>query len=327
MNTTQMETYEQWKEAKLQKIWNLYSHIDEDKRIDSMSPEHRLEFLDDSERMREISTLSTSYKGKIKTDSSLYDVKKVNKDIKHINKKKKSSMTQEREKYILSSLKSYGDKIRSCYVEKEKAPIRMPNYNEAIEVFGKMFLEKSFHDSDFVVDDFNRNAIKKLLMYFIRDPDVQNTKKVIGGPLDLNKGIYLFGDVGSGKSNLMFQLHLFLKQFRFDSRFEFNDFDQTNNLCQSKGIQYLEKFKKRDWCHDELIPKDLNNFGNKIEPAQSIVFQSYNRYIATGRVTHFTGNATPQELAKSLGMVAYSRLSHMNNYIFMGQINRRPNNH
>ena len=55
MNTTQMETYEQWKEAKLQKIWNLYSHIEEDKRIDSMSPEHRLEFLDDSERMREIS--------------------------------------------------------------------------------------------------------------------------------------------------------------------------------------------------------------------------------------------------------------------------------
>ena len=47
-------------------------------------------------------------------------------------KKKKSSMSQEREKYILNSIKSYGDKIRDCYVEKVKPPVRLPKYDEAI---------------------------------------------------------------------------------------------------------------------------------------------------------------------------------------------------
>ena len=118
----------------------------------------------------------------------------------------------------------------------------------------------------------------------------------------------------------MYQLHLFLKEYRFDKRFQFNDFKQTIEFCSSKGIQYLDKFRSGDWCHDELISKDVNNYGNKIEPAQSIICSAYNRYTKTGGLTHFTGNGTPQELAKALGQVAYSRLSHMNNYIFMGQI-------
>jgi chromosomal replication initiation ATPase DnaA len=321
-----MNNLEQWREEKLQEIWNLaiYSHIPEDQRIEAMLPEHKIEFMTDEERLREISMLSSQYRGKVETDSSKYDVKKVNEDIKETTKNKKSTISKKREEYLMKSIPAYGEKIKEKPKPKRKKAI--VKYDDAIEVFGQLFLEKSFHDSAFVVDEYNRKAIKKLLMYFIGDPDVEDQTKVEGGTLNLNKGIYLFGDVGSGKTNLMYQLHLFLKKYRFDTRFQFNDFKQTIEICQSKGIEYLDKFKRGSWCHDELISKDINNYGNKIEPAQSIICRDYNRFINTGVLTHFTGNGTPQELGETLGVVAYSRLSHMCNFIFMGQINRRPNN-
>lgn len=283
--------------------------------LDKMTPE---------EKVRSIQKIESDFKNKIESDSDKYDVAKVNRSIASINA---PQLTEEQKQHIAHHKKEYFKKLQSDTTQSQHNPRlekkQLMDFDEGKLHFHKMLLS-SFHDTTFKYDQYNTLVIKKLFMYIIQDPRLESPE-MEGGPWSLKKGIFIFGGIGTGKTNLMRVLSMFSRAFKLESHFKMNDFEESNEECQGKkGIAYLKNFERGDWCHDELIPKRVKSMGNELDPAKTIIRKNYDRYCKSGNPTHYTSNVKIHELNEIMGARIYSRLQHMCNFVYLGGPNRRP---
>lgn len=154
----------------------------------------------------------------------------------------------------------------------------------------------------------------------------------------LEKGVLLFGNYGTGKTDMLNMLQHYLISIQSPETFRSGIVWLYGNHFTEKGFDALKPIEKRcNWFFDELGLKDengdykewANHYGTKILIGSEIIRIRYELFKYWGIKTHFTTNLTPSELKSLYGGRNFSRLVEMCNFIpLLGKDRRmdgRPN--
>lgn len=177
---------------------------------------------------------------------------------------------------------------------------------------GKGILEQS--GKKWMVDKHSKPVIENIIRYFICDP---------AGEYDLSKGLYLFGDVGRGKTFLMRVMQVFCQAVPIEKR-KFKTancadiVDELLFLKDNAGL--MDKYVNNDtWLFDDMgnEPGAVKSYGNEILPMERILIQRYVKFVNGFCITHVTSNDTPEELEAKYGTRLADRATEMFNFIFL----------
>jgi DNA replication protein DnaC len=166
----------------------------------------------------------------------------------------------------------------------------------------------------FDVDETNKNVIWKLCLYFTGES---------GSGLDLNKGIYLYGPIGCGKTELM-------KWFKHNQTNSFVIFDvrQISDQYKKEGSDGIYRYKgmiESAWmpfgqslvgiCFDDLGTEvDSKHYGNEANVMADVFLSRYQNKNLHSK-THFTTNLNASMLKERYGDRVASRLREMVNIV------------
>lgn len=173
----------------------------------------------------------------------------------------------------------------------------------------------------FTVDDQNRRAVQDIFAWCL----------MADGPLDPNKGLLLWGDIGTGKTTLMQAVRLFCPYIIDRVEDQLDYCHRTVNAIKAcadfsaRGYQAIESL-----CTDKRIC--IDELGSETTPtlyygsAENVWQYILQRRYDLGRdrcLTHATTNITPQELASRYGARIFDRATQMFNFVEMRGYSRR----
>lgn len=172
----------------------------------------------------------------------------------------------------------------------------------------------------FQIDDRNREIVRSLFLYFLGQP----------GPLDTDKGLWLSGPVGTGKSTLLFVFSQFMRELRQGFRIYVCSQITTEYSLHGDLSRYLDN---AGWsnsgpvpmCFDELgrEPVPAKYFGMDLNVMQHILHIRYSYWQATGLKTYVTTNLFPEEIEKKYSDYIRDRRKEMFNLIKLDGASRR----
>jgi len=162
---------------------------------------------------------------------------------------------------------------------------------------------------EFSVDDQNRNILNELFLYAHNE-----------GSLNPNKGIWLYGEVGTGKSTLMKILAEYQRTMwrgfkcvncaEIAARFSTYGTDALNESTWNEGYNGPNPVERAfDELGRETIPAKY--FGNELNIMQHILQIRYD----IKAKTHVTTNITPEAIISIYGTHIYDRAIEMFNFI------------
>lgn len=196
--------------------------------------------------------------------------------------------------------------------------------NLSIEELNKrreIFLEKAYkYEPDFIIDEANRDVINNLFLYFNEMP----------GKYNLNKGLWLCGDIGTGKSSLLFIFSELKKQL-FDG-FKIYICSKVSNDYAINGDLDKYTYNEKgylgipvDMCFDELGRESIpaNYFGQKLNVMQHILHIRYSLWQSNGIKTFVTTNDDPASIESKYGDFIRDRNREMFNIVLLQGKSRR----
>lgn len=170
------------------------------------------------------------------------------------------------------------------------------------------------------INDKFKLILRKIFVYFIG-----NISECAEFNLDLNKGLFFCGDVGVGKTRLFDVFHeitnfLQINQFKQFFATEIIDNVAVNGLPMLNlfAENYQDNRAMPITCYiDDIASFDenVNNFGTKISVIERLISMRYNVFIRYRKLTHFSSNLYPKELAKVYDDRIIDRLKEMCNII------------
>ncbi|WP_417607979.1 AFG1/ZapE family ATPase [Owenweeksia hongkongensis] len=202
---------------------------------------------------------------------------------------------------------------------------------------GVKMMEELHQENRLQLTDENENIIHLLLAYFSRDHNFPSmTLPDSPTSFSLYKGIYLYGNPGSGKTHLM---EAFMKTFRKlgscdsvaeDLRFMKYQWDDVSFQIKEKGSTIINTYGKsiangtdkdrpRNYWFDEYsVKKGIKDFGTPVD--MNDIFKLRYELFKDHRVmTHITSNLNPSQLiAEGLPQKMFSRFMEMFNFIPLG---------
>lgn len=200
---------------------------------------------------------------------------------------------------------------RIKYFEKISKPIVFEKHS-AEQLF-EMFLNAGYK----FADDTHAAKIKNLCCYFAND---ERTK------LDLNKGIFLIGNIGNGKTSLMRffstnQLYGFRVERVIDITSDYKILGEAgvktyaNNLKVSQNLYGLENY---GYCFDDLGTEEVpaKHYGESKNVFAEIILSRYDNPLTPYNSTHATTNKDLTEIENIYGSRVYDRMKEMFNVIF-----------
>jgi DNA replication protein DnaC len=160
------------------------------------------------------------------------------------------------------------------------------------------------------------------------------------GDYDLKKGIYLYGDVGRGKTFLLECLSKMCSaiEIRFENAnkpFTSRRFAMATvkeivlEMARKKSVEALDKYSKGNLLIDDLgNEKDHGDtqkiYGNEYDTIGEVITQRYRYFKQHGAITHATSNLLPSEWKKAYGTRVEDRMYDMFNLVFLdGESKRR----
>ncbi len=165
-----------------------------------------------------------------------------------------------------------------------------------------------------------KNAIGHLIYYFLNDPDSH---------FDLRKGVYLYGDVGCGKTSIMKAFQKFasvthIKKFKLASTSEISRKivarSSSEIMMYYSGDEFTQRRDYPTFCFDDLgLEGPCTIYGSKINPMEEILFARYEKRL----LTHATSNLKPERIKEKYGKRVFSRLHEMFNIIYLDGIDHR----
>ncbi|SBW03812.1 conserved hypothetical protein [uncultured Dysgonomonas sp.] len=193
--------------------------------------------------------------------------------------------------------------------------------NEQIIVQKGIFME--FARSiipDFKIDESNRENISDLFNYFLKLP----------GRLDPSKGLWLMGDIGTGKSSLMqvFSKYMIAKHDGFlihDCSHVANQYSISGDLDKYTYNQTGYHGEPVWMCFDELGRESIpaNHFGQKLNVMQHILSTRYSLWQTEKVKTFVTTNLDAIGVEGCYGDYIRDRCREMFNLIsFTGESRR-----
>jgi len=202
------------------------------------------------------------------------------------------------------------------YRFEEIYPVAIKIYEKRLELVGAKLIWQS--DSE--------EIFKHLVKYFIGDSS---------GFYDINKGIYLFGGFGLGKTLLMHSFQEFTKLVEerltkasvlFTVRsFKFNPCkDIAMEIQRTSKTDSLNQYMTGIRCFDDLGNEDEKKiYGNEVNSMAEILLARYNRYQNGGEITHVTSNVAPHECSEVYGDRVGSRVFEMFNHVYLDGSDKR----
>lgn len=188
---------------------------------------------------------------------------------------------------------------------KLETPEPKPKHNPQ-ELFDRFTQLAAAQPEGYVIDDSNATVIEALCYYFSNVPY---------GKFNLNKGIFLAGNTGSGKTTLM----------RIFSQIVPFTFYYVDNICDNvrrEGQEQLDKIKQR--TYDELCFDDFGSeakimhYGSNYDVMYDVVVRRCQDFVHHKTKTHFTTNMTMQDIIKIYDTRIESRLHEMCNIVVLG---------
>lgn len=183
------------------------------------------------------------------------------------------------------------------FIKRDGKRISKPQQNETLKqlmpctdankkMFYLNYLKPMFLDRgvQFNIDHYNKKIIAELFKYFIQDPTCK---------LDLKKGIFLCGPVGTGKTSIMEAFSKFTNDFNFINSFNMVYMEELNIEIDEHGLACLKKFKFGDYCFDDIAIREtkINSYGTDVMPSDEIMQLRYRRFAKlNSRPTHYTSN-------------------------------------
>lgn len=223
----------------------------------------------------------------------------------------------------------YGTKSPFPYIRREKP--REYSLEDAIaevEEIGKV------RDPDFCIDDFNRDAYVSMIQWIHNDPAMicMNPEDGSPKPGDLNRGIYIAGGPGSGKSWLLDVMTVYTGTLGF--RVDFNGYVRhlkwsnirTSKVCDNfLRTGDLSAYKDVDIIgFQDLGSEHLETLymGTRVEVMREIL---ESRGDDETKLVMITSNLkiADDQLVKMYGQRVGSRLRSMCNYIELTGPDRR----
>ncbi len=196
------------------------------------------------------------------------------------------------------------------YLKKLNGKIEYPTFT-AEEVF-----EMVKTNAKLEIDEFNEGIIKELCLYFTGD---KRTK------LDLNKGIFLYGGVGCGKTTLMsfFRNNQANSYALISSRQISYEFAKHGHeaIFRYKGLLATSDIYKTfgqgsiGVCFDDLGTEvDKKHYGNESNVMAEILLNRYDIKDLKGK-THITTNLNQDQIEERYGIRVRSRMREMFNVL------------
>lgn len=205
-----------------------------------------------------------------------------------------------------------------------KKPYNLMDLNEACKIFAHKYLVPAFANRGvpYEFDDHNKPILRALVSYFTRQEDC---------PIDLNKGICLYGAVGCGKTTIMRQLSKFTKDYNLITMFNFVPMDDVYSNSDQKGLGAFAPYKFVSCCFDDIGQRDseVNNYGTKIDCFKELLKQQYLRFSRPSpSLSHYTTNMNydnnlSQEMQQRFGTRELDRFNEMCTFIHMDGGSRR----
>jgi hypothetical protein len=158
-------------------------------------------------------------------------------------------------------------------------------------------------------------VIKDLLKWLIND----NTSS-----LPLNKGIWLHGEVGTFKTELMQIMAKFSQDHNLSKKFHFVDWSISYEdfITDAKTYESLIRLNR---CFDEFLKKtnDVKDFGNAENPNETLIEVRYKKFQAYGQKTIIISNFSPNYALNVLSTQAGDRMKSMFGSIEMPGTSKR----
>jgi len=176
----------------------------------------------------------------------------------------------------------------------------------------------------FKMSNYDKRLYRILALYFTNDARFLDE----GNDFSFRKGIYLFGNIGCGKSTAM---TLFRRNQH--QSYILNRAIEVSAEYTAGGQEAIEKYFKllspsnRDLyfgqeklgrCFDDIGVENLaSNYGNKISVMSELIMGIYNRdqHLQNFNTTHFTSNCELKDLETLYGARVISRIAEMTNII------------
>lgn len=175
-----------------------------------------------------------------------------------------------------------------------------------------MYIAKQTTKGSFQIDDRNRDLVNDLFLYF-------HFQK---GRLDLRKGLWLEGPVGTGKSTLMQVFSQYLKSLQMGFRVYIcsqvtTDYSLTGDLSRYLDNAGWSSSGPVPMCFDELgrEPLPAKYYGTELNVMQHILHIRYSYWQIAGLRTFVTTNANGNDIERLYGDFIRDRRKEMFNII------------
>lgn len=182
-------------------------------------------------------------------------------------------------------------------------------YSEAKKYYRKRYRQ-------FLVDDNNKNYLNLLCKYFAEDKTFETIHKG-----ELHKGIYAFGNHGTGKTSSLEIIQEISKKYALKNLWFpiVRARKVVERFNTEKNKDYIVRYYSRGcFCFDDLGAEDIASnvfvFG-KQDIFIRIMEARYDEFVSKGTKTHITTNLTIQDIKKRYGARVEDRFVEMFNFL------------
>jgi len=169
--------------------------------------------------------------------------------------------------------------------------------------------------NSFVIDEKNRDMYMNLALYIMGQEG--------GFPLD--KGVFVWGKVGCGKTLLFRVVGVYARIFAKRNGYRIEHSHEASNKFQLQGAEALEEFVGGSVCFDELGSEPLKTsyYGTAVPVMPMHIHKRYSLFTSKGRWTHFTSNFDLEWIQENYGKREADRIREMCTVVKMEGGSRR----
>lgn len=166
-------------------------------------------------------------------------------------------------------------------------------------------------------------AVRALTKYFINDPTAEHDCN----PLPLTKGLFIYGAVGTGKTELMHIMQRFATENNLTKAFQFSSLSKVyTDAKASADFDPIAQNVCFERCFDEFgrYVGAVKRYGDDLDINEAILEQRYERFKRYGQLTHLVANLAPNETADKFSPMLVDRVRSMcTGVYFKGESKRK----